>query len=170
MIAQPLIFAPQRERGAALVVGLILLLVLTLFSLSALKNTTRQQRMTTNAEISLQSFVAAETGTRDVINEIRRLREAPEGVDYILQQSITNEEAGLPGPLRAVNRINGATINAELRYRGPTVAPGNSINLGSGQGFVLHQFEIDSQATLGENTDPLSRSFHRQGMAQLGPG
>lgn len=164
-------FSPARnQHGAALIVGLLLLLVLTLISLSALKNTTRQQVMTTNSEISLQTFGAAESAIRDLLNEVNFLRASPDGSSYVLRQAITNSEAGQAGPARQLNGIDEMTITSSLTYMGTAPAPGSTLNLGTGQGFVMHQFMIDGRATMGETTDPLSRSWHQQGLAQLGPG
>lgn len=160
----------QRQQGAALIVGLLLLLVLTLISLSALKNTTRQQLMATNSEVSLRAFAAAESAIRDVLNEVNFLRPPPDGTKYVLQQAILNDEAGLAAPARQINNIPEMTITSDLTYLGTAPAPGNTLNLGTGQGFVMHQFVINGRATLGEADDPLSRSWHQQGLAQLGPG
>lgn len=160
---------PQKQSGAALIVGLILLMVMTLISLSALKDTTRQQLMVTNSEVELQTFAAAESAIRDVYNEVRHLRAPPEGSPYILQESIINSEAETPAPARQVANVPEMTINSSLSYGGTAPAPGSTINLGTGRGFVMHLFSIDGQAVMGEADDPLSQSWHRQGLAQIGP-
>jgi len=161
---------PRQQQGVALIVGLMLLLVLTIISLSALKNTTRQQLMTTNSELSIRTFAAAESAIRDVFNEVRFLR-APPGADgYVLTEAISAAENGTAPPAREINNLDELTVTSNLVYLGTSPAPGNSLNIGTGQGFVLHRFVINGQATLGEATDPLSRSWHQQGLAQLGPG
>ncbi len=160
---------PRQQNGAALVVGLMLLLVLTLISLSAIKNTTRQQLMATNSELSLKTFAAAESAIRDLLNEANYLRPAPAGENYVLRQAIQNADIGAAAPTRQVNNIPELTITSSLNYDGTGIAPGNTMNLGTGQGFVLHEFTINGQATLGEATDPLSRSWHQLGLAQVGP-
>lgn len=163
------LFPMRKQAGAALIVGLILLMVLTLISLSALKNTTRQQLMVTNSEIGLQTFSAAESAIRDVFNEVRHLRPPPEGSPYILQEAIIASETEVPAPARQIADVPEMAINSSLSYGGTAPAPGSTINLGTGQGFVMHVFSIDGQAVMGEADDPLSRSWHRQGLAQLGP-
>ncbi len=161
---------PRRQQGVALIVGLMLLLILTVISLSALKNTTRQQLMTTNSELSIRTFAAAESAIRDVFNEVRFMRAAPDGEDYVLTEAIAAASNGTAPPARQINNIDELTITSNLVYLGTSPAPGNSLNVGAGQGFVLHRFLINGQATLGEADDPLSRSWHQQGLAQLGPG
>ncbi|MGB1558269.1 MAG: pilus assembly PilX family protein, partial [Oceanococcaceae bacterium] len=87
-------FSPRRQGGAALIVGLLLLMVLTIISLSGLKNTRRQQQMTSNAEFELRTFSAAEAAIRDVFNEARYLRDPPDGEVYILREAILRAENG----------------------------------------------------------------------------
>lgn len=158
-----------QQRGAALVVGLIMLLVLTLISLSALKNTQRQQRMTTNNEHQVQTFAAAEAAIRDFVNEVRYLREPPPGANYVLREAIDAADDGTTRPQRALNSIDHMNVQATLQYLGTSAAPGSTLNLGAGQGYVSHNFQINALAVL-EPDDPISQSFHTQGLSQLGPG
>lgn len=55
---------PQRQRGAALVVGLILLVVVTLVGVGAMQTTTLQEKMAGNLRDSNLSFQAAEAALR----------------------------------------------------------------------------------------------------------
>ncbi len=52
----------HRQQGAALVVGLILLLVLTLLAVSGMNTSTLEMTMASNAQFSENAFQAAETG------------------------------------------------------------------------------------------------------------
>lgn len=54
----------QRERGASLIVVLILLLIMTLLGLAVLKNTTLEERMTANLYDRSLGFQAAESALR----------------------------------------------------------------------------------------------------------
>jgi Tfp pilus assembly protein PilX len=58
----------QREGGAVLLVGLVMLVVITLLSLVAMQNTRQQTRMAGNASLFSQLFQKAETGLRGVEN------------------------------------------------------------------------------------------------------
>lgn len=55
----------NNEKGAVLITGLILLLVLTLLGVAALQGTTLQERMAGNLEQQDLAFQAAEAGLRD---------------------------------------------------------------------------------------------------------
>lgn len=55
----------SRQRGAALAVGLILLVVLTLLGVSAYMVATQQERMSGNTRDRMRAFEAAETSLRD---------------------------------------------------------------------------------------------------------
>lgn len=57
-------FNPQRERGAALIVGLIILIVITLLGLTALSSTVMEERMTGGQRNESLSFAGAESALR----------------------------------------------------------------------------------------------------------
>lgn len=58
---------PTSQHGAALITGLIFLVVLTLITLSATKSTSLEERMAGNARDQGLAFQAAEAGIRDAI-------------------------------------------------------------------------------------------------------
>ncbi len=58
------------QTGAALITGLIFLVVLTLISLSAIKSTSLEERMAGNARDQDVAFQAAEAGVRDALKYI----------------------------------------------------------------------------------------------------
>lgn len=57
----------QRQRGAALVVGLVLLLILTLLAISGMNTATTELTMAGNAQYQARAFQAAETGIERTI-------------------------------------------------------------------------------------------------------
>lgn len=57
-----------RQRGAALVVGLLLLLILTLLAISGMNTATTELTMAGNEQYQARAFQAAETGIELVIN------------------------------------------------------------------------------------------------------
>lgn len=61
------------QRGAALITGLIFLVVLTLISLSAIKATSLEERMAGNARDQDVAFEAAEAGIRDAMKQLPNL-------------------------------------------------------------------------------------------------
>lgn len=58
------------QNGAALITGLIFLVVLTLISLSAIKSTSLEERMAGNARDQDVAFQAAEAGVRDAMKTL----------------------------------------------------------------------------------------------------
>ncbi|MHB1075517.1 pilus assembly PilX family protein [Thiobacillus sp.] len=62
------------QHGAALITGLIFLVVLTLISLSAIKSTSLEERMAGNARDQDVAFEAAEAGVRDAMKSLASLK------------------------------------------------------------------------------------------------
>lgn len=54
--------APRRQRGAVLIVSLVLLVILTLLGVSMMGTTKLEERMAANTQESTQAFQSAETG------------------------------------------------------------------------------------------------------------
>lgn len=67
---------PTSQHGAALITGLIFLVVLTLISLSAIKSTSLEERMAGNARDQDVAFEAAEAGIRDAMKSLPTLSPA----------------------------------------------------------------------------------------------
>ena len=65
MSAKPRHSAYQRQRGVVLVTGLIFLVILTLFGVTALTNTLLEERMAGNTRDQEVAFQAAEAALRD---------------------------------------------------------------------------------------------------------
>src|SRR4030095_13879685 len=61
----------RRQGGAALVVGMILLMVLTLLAISGMNSATLELQMAGNAQFSENAFQAAETGVEEALREAR---------------------------------------------------------------------------------------------------
>ena len=61
--------SPQRQQGAALVVGLLMLLALTLIGVTNMGMNTMELRMAANAQNKAHAFQAAEAGVEDGIRQ-----------------------------------------------------------------------------------------------------
>jgi len=68
--------APGRQRGAALVVGLVLLMVLTVLAVSAMRTATLGLTMATNAQARESAFQLAESGIQATLRQV-----AASGID-----------------------------------------------------------------------------------------
>jgi type IV pilus assembly protein PilX len=86
----------QRERGAILLVGLVMLIMITLISLVAMQNTRQQTRMAGNTNQYTTYFQRAESGLRSMENIIylRRHEEDPVGTPGWVR---VNEDFENPG-------------------------------------------------------------------------
>ena len=83
----------RAQRGAALIVSLVFLIVLTLLGVSSMRTTTLQERMAGNLRDSNLAFQAAEAGLRDA-EEFLQQATLPvfNGTDGLLQRQ---DDAGL---------------------------------------------------------------------------
>jgi type IV pilus assembly protein PilX len=88
----------RQQRGAIMVVSLLLLLVMTVLALSASQTTTLQERMAGNARDSDLAFQAAEAGLRDSEAVIAVATKAPTPPGCTLTDSC-------PIKLRSVNFV-----------------------------------------------------------------
>jgi len=61
---------PDRQRGAALIISLVLMMVLTLLAISTMRTSTLELAMAGNAQFHEQATQLAETGIGDAISRI----------------------------------------------------------------------------------------------------
>lgn len=125
---------PGRQQGAALIVGLILLLVLTLLGVSNMNMTTIELKMAANTQNQNHCFQVAEAGIGRSVNAATG---QPYAVNFATQQDQPN--IGLV----ADNPYASATVGAV--FRGQTsgaTCPGSSIRK-----FSCIHFEIQSNGT-----------------------
>lgn len=114
----------ERQNGAALIVGLVLMLVLTVLGVSGMTTSVFGLNMATNSQQQLTSFQAAETG-----------------VDVILGQRNFTTAGGTTH-----NDSFGAySVSAQAAMQGSSGIPGEAYSLGVGSGsFQAFHFEIQS--------------------------
>lgn len=58
------------QRGAALIISLVILLVITVIGLASMKTSILQERMSANAQNSRQAFLAAEAANQDLYRKL----------------------------------------------------------------------------------------------------
>jgi len=61
---------PDQQRGAALIVGLVLMMVLTLLAVSTMRTSTLELAMAGNAQFHEQATQLAEAGVEDAVSQI----------------------------------------------------------------------------------------------------
>lgn len=142
---------PGRQQGAALIVGLILLLVLTILAVSGVLTSTLELRMVGNQQQQERAFQAADTA----------IEIAMASATF----STTGEVVVLPTPLDVADP-DGDQYEYVLRFESesslPTVPTGYSL----ASGFQAYHFAVDSTGTSSGGAS----SEHAQGFYIVGPG
>lgn len=145
----------SRQDGAALVIGLILLVVITVLAVSGMNTATTELAMARNDQNSENAFQAAETG---IETGIARPFFDPDAV-------ITINES-----------INGGseTVEAVIQYVDETIpSDDDAYSIGEGAGMAAHHFSIvstaESNRVIGGDTDRDASAQHIQRFYVVGP-
>ena len=133
-------FPVRRERGAALAVGLILLLVLTILAVATLSTSTLDLRMAANAMFTTNAFEATERG-----------------IDVAIQTTVPNTTTPtITVPVTVAPGTNGDTYTYTVRFNpanGVTAVPSGGFSLGSGVGFNAFHFDVQSTGTAASSSN-----------------
>ena len=147
------------QQGAALVVGLILMVVITVLAISGMNTATTEIAMARNDQNFENAFQAAETG-----------------LEALLAQGTWDTVAGA-----TVTRVINAhdSVTATLVYEDWSIVPDKAFSLGSGSGVAAHHFLATSAAAsrrvpgsttdTGPTTDRDSTATHSQAFYIVGP-
>lgn len=174
----------NNQRGAALMVGLMILTVVTLVALSSMKNTNTQQTLAGNMQQRMLVYQAAESLIRVVVNTVNRPGAPMGGGDHPLVAAISNAMDTDPdtvAPAFPLPNLDGAPPPADpgvpapaaeiqgvgtLTYLGSTNAPGYSIGQGASGVYVAHRFQINSVVNM---TTENTQDTHLQGLKRIAP-
>lgn len=138
--------AVQRQQGAALVIGLILLLVLTLLAVSGMNSASLEFIMAGNEQYRSNAFQAAEAG-----------------IEQSIAQSAFNPGVGAPPLLTGATTATdtwAATVTPQLAGVPLPAIWGNSWN-----SFSTYHFEISSVGTAVRSAN----AINLQGVAVISP-
>ena len=139
----------RRQNGAALIVGLILLMVLTILAISAMRTATLDLTMAGNTQFRENAFQLAESGIQATVRNIET-----NVVDLTLAPPCTAAVLPWSGPV-AVPALSGR-YETRVCFEGETVdAPGSS----AGQFRQLH-YRIESR---GRTDQRNAEAIHTQG-------
>ena len=138
----------RREGGAALAVGLILLLVLTILAIATLSTSTLDLRMAANAMFTTNAFEATERG-----------------IDIAIQNTVPNTTTPtITVPATVAPGTNGDTYTYTVRFNslnGVTAVPSGGFSLGSGVGFNAFHFDVTSAGTAASSsTTTATQSYY----------
>jgi type IV pilus assembly protein PilX len=146
---------PGKQQGAALVIGLILLVVITVLAISGMNTATTELAMARNDQSYEWAFQAAETG-----------------LENVLAQGQYTAVVGAPSPPLVVNINTNDSVSAVIEYEDSTLVPDRAFSLGVGSGISAYHFlataTAKSQRAAG-GTDRDSSAIHTQAFYVVGP-
>ncbi|MDH4125346.1 MAG: PilX N-terminal domain-containing pilus assembly protein [Gammaproteobacteria bacterium] len=143
----------NKQRGAALIVGLVLLVVITVLAISGMNTATTELAMARNDQNYEYAFQAAETGLENIL------------------ALGTFDTAGAPAVTRNINTHD--TVVAQVDYEDWSIVPDKAFSLGSGSGVSAYHFvataTADSLRSPGNTTDRDASAVHTQAFYVVGP-
>jgi type IV pilus assembly protein PilX len=143
----------NKQRGAVLVISLLLLVVITTLAISGMNTATTELAMARNDQNSEYAFQAAETGLETAI--------AQGGFSTLVETDLGQ------------NVINANDeVRARIRFEDSTLVPDRAFSLGVGSGVAAYHFlataEAKSKRAAG-GTDRDSSAIHTQAFYVVGP-
>jgi type IV pilus assembly protein PilX len=142
----------QRQGGAALVIGLLLLLVLTLLAISGITTATLELQMAGNQQYQQRAFQAAETA----------IEQAIETATFNTSVPSTATDAPVD-PADADNNDSYDYVMSFDTENGATSVPGGGYSLGTG--FQAYHFNIEAVG----RSERGARAEHGQSVYIIGP-
>ena len=145
---------PKNQTGAALVVGLLLLVVITVLAISGMSTATTGLAMARNDQGYENAFQAAETG---------------------IETALAQGQFSALGPAAIPVYINdNDSVETVIQPDGePTIVPDRAFSLGVGSGVVAYHFlataDAVSQRTPDRPSDRDSSAYHTQAFYVVGP-
>ena len=144
----------RRQRGAALVVGLLLLVVITVLAVSGMYTATTELAMARNDQNYEYAFQAAETG-----------------LEVALAQGSFGTQAAGTTLTRTIS--DRESVVTTIEFENSTIVPDRAFSLGAGGGVAAYHFIATAQATSlrlpGGTTDRDSTARHSQAFYVIGP-
>ena len=128
--------AAHRQKGAALVIGLILLMVLTLLAISGMNTATLELQMAGNAQYSENAFQASETGIETALREAKVLGVNTANID---------PEKTVAMPASTIDKYK--ILTRHTPENGVTKVPSGGYSMGVGKGFSAYHFDVTSTGT-----------------------
>ncbi len=145
----------KRQQGAALVIGLILLVVITVLAISGMNTATTEIAMARNDQNYENAFQAAETGLETALAR---------------GQYDTLAVAVMP---QYVSPGGHEFVDARIEFEDSTLVPDKAFSLGVGSGIAAYHFVATSQAESlrdpGNTTDRDASAVHTQAFYIVGP-
>ena len=143
----------KRQQGAALIVGLLLLVVITILAVSGMNTATTELAMARNDQTQENVFQSAE-----------------KGLETALGQGVFSTAAPITvTPTTSTYEV----VSAEIKFEGSTMVPDKAFSLGSGSGVAAYHFLVTSEAEYRFSpdnvTDRDATATHTQAFYVVGP-
>lgn len=144
---------PNRQGGAALIVGLVLLMVLTVLGISGMNTATLELTMAGNAQFGQDAFQAAETG-----------------IDLVLARRTFSTVPNSPGNIVPPTPLGDGTYTTQAltNFWDTTDVPDIGFSGGVGTPGTVQAFHFDI-ASIGIGPRN-ARATHNQSFYVVGPG
>ncbi len=144
----------QKQQGAALIVGLILLVVITVLAVSGMNTATTELAMARNDQNYEYAFQAAETGLENALAQGQFTTLAGATITKIINDN--------------------DAVTAQIDFEDSTLVPDKAFSLGVGSGVAAYHFLATSRAEsrragVGTTTDRDSTAVHTQAFYVVGP-
>lgn len=143
----------HKQNGAALIVGLILLVVITVLAISGMNTATTELAMARNDQNYENAFQAAETG---------------------LETALASGQFSTLATTTITQSINyNDSVSVQLAFEDSSIVPDKAFSLGVGSGISAYHFLATSTALSardpGNPTDRDSTATHSQAFYVVGP-
>ncbi|MCH7981337.1 MAG: pilus assembly PilX N-terminal domain-containing protein [Proteobacteria bacterium] len=143
----------KKQDGAALVVSLILLVVITILAISGMNTATTELAMARNDQNYENAFQAAESGLAAALGQ--------------------NGFNTLPGPAVTQTITTHESVTTQITFEDSTLVPDRAFSLGAGSGIAAYHFLATAQSASmrdpGNPTDRDSTAVHTQAFYTVGP-
>jgi hypothetical protein len=146
------IHLPGKQNGAALIVGLILMVVITILAISGMNTATTELAMARNDQSYENAFQAAETGLEMAISQGR----FNTLVNVNLAQTVNSYDS----------------VTAIINFEDTTLVPDRAFSMGVGSGIAAYHFNAVSTAESKFDpggTDRDASAVHTQAFYVVGP-
>lgn len=147
----------KAQGGAALVVGLILLVIVTVLAVSGMNTATTELAMARNDQNYENAFQAAETGLETAL-----------ALGNFDTTGISIPTQTIPVPDRAFD-----TVDVEIVFEDTTIVPDKAFSLAAGSGIAAYHFNATADARSARTegrTDRDASARHTQAFYVVGPG
>ncbi len=143
----------NHQQGAALVVGLMLLVVITVLAVSGMNTATTELALARNDQAYETAFQTAETGLAQAL--------AAGSFNTLVNQSVTQYISSYQ------------QYTASIQFEDSTLVPDRAFSLGVGSGISAYHFLATSQAAFnndpGNDNDRDATAVHTQAFYVVGP-